>query len=167
MSNLKSFVFIVALMVGSTVFAQDMSRVRGGGGDMPFPIGRVTDFPSSKIKGVWAAEDLKSKLFKLTPVPRSPNQIKVQMLNYYKEVVARGDGVVEEDQVLRATLNYVEVSNKVINVRIANYCLDQGFEIQEDKSICDESAMVVAFDEVEKNQKTQPSKFYILRKKRP
>jgi len=168
MLKVKLLITFSIMWISFGAMAQGVVRGTGGnGGDMPFPIGRVTDFPSGKIKGVWGAEDLKSRLFRLIPDRLEKNWAHVQMLDYYKKVVALGDGIIGQDQILRATLSYVNTPDKYVHVKIANYCFDEGFELKEDRGSCQDSAMVVVYDEAEKDQKVTSAKYYILQKQKP
>jgi hypothetical protein len=165
--KIRLITMLLALLVAQPLWADNWC-VPPGSGDMPFPIGKITDFPSTKIKGVWASSDLRSKLFKLTPVPKVPRNVGVQMLNIYKDVVAQGIGRLGDDEVLRATLIYMDNKNRSVDVKIANFCKDDDFDNRQDKNGCDESAIVISLgkpiDQDDPKCKEQSNKFYFLKK---
>src|SRR4051812_1495726 len=122
---MKLFIIAVAIsLVGIHSFAE---KIRGG--DMPFPIGKIIDFPKDDGKGVWK-DELKKKIFRLRPLKGvlPDGTILVQMLGLQKNVLAEGLGIVGVDNILRAKLVFVSNRNKVIFVHIANLCGDDRFD---------------------------------------
>ena len=144
-------------------FAQKTS-----GGDMPFPIGKVVDFPKDDGKGVWK-DELKKKIFRLRPLKGvlDDGTILVQMLGLNKRVVAEGIGSIDENRILTARLTYRAQSNgdKTVDIRIANLCADATFDNSTDFSeTCKSTEMWAALSIRSKNQMFKAPEHFIIRK---
>lgn len=124
--------FLVAVLI--SMMCLPGFAYRGFGGDMPFPIGKIVDFPKDDGKGVWK-DELKKKMFRLRPLKGvlDDGSILVQMLGLNKKVIAEGVGIINDNEVLNATLKYVTM-NKYIEISIANLCEDATFDNNRDSS---------------------------------
>jgi hypothetical protein len=155
---------IIAVAISLISFQSFAVKIRGG--DMPFPIGKVIDFPKDDGKGVWK-DELKKKIFRLRPLKGvlPEGTILVQMLGLQKNVLAEGVGIVGEDNILRAKLQFVSNKNKFIYVHIANLCNDLQFDAyMDDSSSCKKPAMWASMEVHEKYQKIKaPERFMIRR----
>jgi hypothetical protein len=159
---MKLLIIAVAISLCLPSFAM---RTRGG--DMPFPIGKVIDFPKDDGKGVWK-DELKQKIFRLRPLKGVLDEgtILVQMLGLNKVVLAEGLGQVGKDQILTATLRYIN-SELAVDIKIANLCADALFDNQSDfSSVCKKKEMWAAVKYYDKYFiPSQPERF-VIRKSR-
>ena len=138
------------------------------GGDMPFPIGKIIEFPKDDGKGVWK-DELKKKIFRLRPLKGVLDEgtILVQMLGLNKRVIATGEGFVGEDQILTARLRYVNHADKFVDVKIVNLCGDAMFDNNTDFSItCKEPQMWASMQVLENSQKLMNSEQFMIKKAR-
>lgn len=159
---MKLLIIAVAVSLCLPSFAQ-----RTSGGDMPFPIGKIIDFPKDDGKGVWK-DELKQKIFRLRPLKGVLDEgtILVQMLGLNKKVLAEGFGEVGPDQILNATLKYIN-SEMLVDVKIANLCADALYDNQSDFSIiCKKKEMWASVKYYEKNYASAPAERFVIRKSR-
>jgi hypothetical protein len=156
--------FIIMLAISLVGFQSSAAKIRGG--DMPFPIGKVVDFPKDDGKGVWK-DELKKKIFRLRPLKGvlPDGSILVQMLGLQKNVVAEGVGTVGEDSILRAQLKYINNHERVIHVQIANLCADNGFDNYADYTDkCKSTEMWASIEVRVKNLKLKDPEQFLIRK---
>lgn len=156
--------FIIAVAI-SLMSLQGFASI-GSGGDMPFPIGKIVDFPKDDGKGVWK-DELKKKIFRLRPLKGvlPEGTILVQMLGLQKRVIAEGLGEVGEDNVLRARLQYISNAKKIIEVKIVNLCADAEYDSTVDLSkICKSTEMWASMMVREKDQKFKGEEQFVIRK---
>lgn len=159
---MKLFIIAVAISLCLPSFAM---RTRGG--DMPFPIGKVINFPKDDGKGVWK-DELKQKIFRLRPLKGvlEEGTILVQMLGLNKIVLAEGEGLVGKDQILTATLKYIK-SDLVVDVKIANLCADALFDNQSDLSqVCKRKEMWASVKYYDEHLTPAPTERFVIRKSR-
>lgn len=132
---------VVSLAVFLMCF--ESSAVGTRGGDLPFPIGKIIDFPKDDGKGVWK-DDLQQKIFRLRPLKGvlDENTILVQMLGLNKKILAEGLGEVGPDKILYARLRYRQFHTKYVDIKIVNVCADAMFDNHTDFSeMCREPQM--------------------------
>ncbi len=147
--------------MSSLSFAQ-----RTSGGDMPFPIGKVIDFPKDDGKGVWK-DELKKKIFRLRPLKGVLDDgiILVQMLGLNKKVIAEGLGNVGPHKVLIATLKYINSPDSRVQVKIANLCADALFDNSTDFSeVCKSQEMWASIWEIDENFNFKEAEPFVIRK---
>lgn len=140
------------------------SRIRGG--DMPFPIGKIIDFPKDDGKGVWK-DELKKKIFRLRPLKGvlEDGTILVQMLGLNKRVIAEGLGEVGYNKILTARLRYVSNVEKFVDVQIVNLCADATFDNSTDFSeVCKQQEMWASMMVYENNHKFTEQEQFLIRK---
>ncbi|MES2769092.1 MAG: hypothetical protein V4596_08095 [Bdellovibrionota bacterium] len=161
---MKLFIIAVAIsLMSSLSFAQ-----RTSGGDMPFPIGKVIDFPKDDGKGVWK-DELKKKIFRLRPLKGvlEDGTILVQMLGLNKKVIADGLGVVGSDKVLTANLRYIADPTNYVEIKIANLCSDALFDNSTDFSeLCKTQQMWASVRVLDSNDKLSPPQPFVIKKTR-
>lgn len=136
---MKLLVVVVAMLLLSAVGHAKNTR----GGDMPFPIGKIIDFPKDDGKGIWK-DELKKKIIRLRPLKGvlPDGTILVQMLGLNNSVIAEGLGEIGGDSILRARLQFVKSKSKVIDIQIVNLCADVDFDNAVDSSkYCENAAM--------------------------
>jgi hypothetical protein len=133
---------------------------------MPFPIGKIIDFPKDDGKGVWK-DELKKKIFRLRPLKGvlPDGTILVQMLGLRKNVIAEGLGEIGADKVLRARLQYISNPDKVVEVKIVNLCADAEYDNASELSrACKEEEMWASMWVHEKDQKFKGEEQFVIRK---
>ncbi len=141
---------IVAIAISLFSVAGHAKKIRGG--DMPFPIGKIIDFPKDDGKGIWK-DELKKKIIRLRPLKGvlPDGTILVQMLGLQNSVIAEGLGEIGDDKVLRARLEFVATKGKVIDIQIANLCADVQYDNTVDKPEYCENPVMWASVSVPKN----------------
>lgn len=145
------------LIVSLAIFVLSLQASAAGirGGDLPFPIGKIIDFPKDDGKGVWK-DELKKKIIRLRPLKGvlDEDTILVQMLGLNKRIIAEGFGEVGQDKILNARLRFISQRDKYVDIRIANLCADATFDNNTDLSeMCEQPQMWAAmqiFDEEKK-----------------
>ena len=155
---------LVAVAISLISLPGFANRIRGG--DMPFPIGKIVDFPKDDGKGVWK-DELKKKIFRLRPLKGvlPDNLILVQMLGLQKKVIASGIGAIGEDKVLTAELKYVNSPEKTIDVKIVNLCTDATFDNSVDISdVCTSTEMWASMSVRRYNKKLKDSEQFVIKK---
>lgn len=156
--------FIIAVSISLMCLSGFARSDRGG--DMPFPIGKIVDFPKDDGKGIWK-DELKKKIFRLRPLKGvlPDGEILVQMLALQKKVIAEGIGEIGPDKVLRARLQYLSNAEKIIEVKIVNLCADAEFDSSVNLSeVCKETEMWASMTVQEKDQKFKGAEQFVIKK---
>lgn len=155
---------IIAVVISLSLPSFAINRTNGG--DMPFPIGKIIDFPKDDGKGVWK-DELKKKIFRLRPLKGvlDEGMILVQMLGLNKRVIAEGLGEVGYDKILIARLRYISSADTFVDVKIVNLCADATFDNSTDFSeTCRQPEMWASMRVHEKNEKLKAQEQFLIKK---